>query len=121
MGKHFGSAVIMLAAIAVWLVFVYLYESGFWPIDDPLWFGMGLCLVSGGLAVFSGIRSYRASGRRMGYVVRAVLMLLMAAYTYSTIGTTTAAVLALSAIALGILAVVRIGALEPTPTRARTR
>ena len=94
-------AVTFLSGLAVWIVFFVLYLSG--NLLQGLWLNMALILVAAGLILFSGIRCKKAGGPRMGSIVRACVLLVLALLTNWKVGGIEAGILLAAAILLAIL------------------
>jgi hypothetical protein len=100
--KFLVSAVTFLTALLIWIAFFVLFLMGRWT--QGVWPAVILCLVVGGLVLFSSMRCRQLGGPTLGSVVRSVALLLMAFFTFWKIGIITAAVLLAAAIATGIQA-----------------
>jgi len=87
-----------LAGLAVWITFFVIYLSG--NLLQGLWLTSGLCLIAGGIVLFSGLRCKKAGGPRMGSIIRACVLLVLALLTYWKVGVVEAGILLVAAILL---------------------
>jgi hypothetical protein len=94
--KFFIPASTMLASLLVWVAFLILH-------GQSLWLGLGLCLASGGLMVFSAFSCRHVRGPRIGNFIRTGLLVIMTAITCWRAGIVETVVLALAAIVTGVL------------------
>ena len=99
--KFVVPATSFLAALAIWIAFFVLYQSG--NLSQGLWLTSALCLLAGGIVLFSGIRCKKAGGPRIGTIVRASVLLVLALLTYWKVGVIEAGILLVSAILLVFL------------------
>ena len=107
--KFFVPAATMVAGMLIWVAFLVLHETGIGVTGRSPWPEAGLCLVAGGLVVFSGVRCRQVGGPRMGNIVRTVLLIVAAAVTGWRVGTLAAGVLVAAAIATGVVALMATG------------
>ena len=102
--KFFLPASTMLASLITWIIFLILHEKCIIPDGQSLWLGLGLCMASGGLMVFSAFSCRHVRGPRIGNFIRTGLLAIMAAITCWRAGIIETTVLALAAIITGVLA-----------------
>ncbi len=104
-------AVSFVAAILIWVAFFVLHVVGSWVQGLAPWLGVALCLVVGGLILFSAVRCHLVGGPRVGIIARAGMLLLMAMFTFWKVGIIAACVLLAAAIVTGARAL--LGSYEP--------
>lgn len=109
--KFVVPAVSFLAAVFIWVTFFVLYLVGSWMQGLAPWLEVALCLVVGGLTLFSAVRCHQVGGPRVGSIVRAVVLLLMAVFTFWKVGIIAACVLLLAAVVTGARAL--LGSRQP--------
>jgi energy-converting hydrogenase Eha subunit C len=102
--KFFVPAATMLTGLFAWIVFLVLHEVVGGIFEQSVWLGAGLCLVVGGLILYSAISCRKADGPRVGSFVRIGFLVVMAAVTYWRIGIFAAAMLAVVATVILLLA-----------------
>jgi hypothetical protein len=110
--KFFVPAATMLTGLFAWIVFLVLHEAVGGIFEQSAWLGIGLCLVVGGLILYSAISCRNADGPRIGSFVRIGFLVVMAAVTYWRIGISAAVMLVAAAIAILILALSPTGQTE---------
>ncbi len=96
--KFIVPAVSFLSGVAIWIVFFVLHLTG--NLLQALWLNPGLNLLAGGLILFSGIRCKKAGGPRVGSIVRACVLLVLALLTYWKVGVIEAVILLAAAMVL---------------------
>ena len=94
-------AVSFIAAVLIWVAFFVLSVMSSWVQELAPWQKVALCLVVSGLILFSGVRCHQVGGPRVGGIVRSVVLLLMALFTFWKVGIVAACVLLAAAIILG--------------------
>ncbi len=94
-------AVSFIAGVLIWIAFYVLNLVGSWVQRLAPWLEVASCLLVGGLILFSAVRCYRAGGPRVGSIIRAAVLLLMAILTIWKVGNIAASVLLLAAILTG--------------------
>ena len=100
-------AVSFIAAVLIWVAFFVLYVMGRWVQGPGPWPEAGLCMVVGGLVLFSAVRCHQAGGPRVGSIVRAAVLLVMAIFTFWKVGIAAACVLLVAAIVIGARTLMR--------------
>jgi hypothetical protein len=96
--KFFLPASSMLASLLVWIIFLIFHKG------QSQWFGTGLCLAAGGLMVFSAFSCRHVRGPRIGNFIRTGLLVIMTAVTGWRGGIVETVVLAMAAVAVGVVA-----------------
>ena len=94
-------AVSFIVGVLVWVALLVLHVTGSRVQDPAPWLGVASCLVVGGLIFFSAVRCHQAGGPRVGGIVRAAALFLMALFTFWKIGIVAACVLLAAAIVTG--------------------
>ncbi|MFA7331383.1 MAG: hypothetical protein WC326_09960 [Candidatus Delongbacteria bacterium] len=102
--KFFLPAATFLSGFGLWLAYLAWTEWSCAVGEQPAWWGVGVCLLVGGLVVFSARACNRAGGPVLGSYVRGGLLLVLAALTVWRIGWLAGGVLALAALGVGCLA-----------------
>lgn len=97
-------AVSFIAAVIVWVALAFLPGIMGWESAQTSWLQTLLCLITGILMFISAARCRQVAGPRGGIIFRAILLLLMAVYTFWKIGIAAAFLLLVAAIACGVLA-----------------
>lgn len=93
-----------IAGVLIWVAFFVVNFVGRWVQRLAPWLEVASCLVVGGLILFSAVRCYKAGGPRVGSIVRAVVLLLMALLTIWKVGNMAACVLLVAAVLTGVRA-----------------
>ena len=104
-------AVSFIAGVLIWVAFYVLNLVGSWVQRLAPWLEVASCLVVGGIILFSAVRCYKVGGPRVGSIVRAAVLLLMALLTIWKVGNMAACVLLVAAILTGTRAL--MGAYQP--------
>jgi len=104
-------AVSMVSGVLIWVVFFVVNLVGSLVQRLAPWLEVASCLVVGGIILFSAVRCYKVGGPRVGSIVRAVILLLMALLTIWKVGNIAASVLLGAAIVTGALAL--MGTYQP--------
>jgi hypothetical protein len=97
-------AVSFIAGVLIWVAFYVVNLVGSWVQRLAPWLEVVSCLVVGSLILFSAVRCYKVGGPRIGSIVRAIVLLLMALLTIWKVGNIAASVLLGAAIVTGALA-----------------
>jgi hypothetical protein len=105
--KFFLPASSMLASMLVYALFLILHKTSRAHGGQPLWLDVGLCLFAALLMVFSAFSCRHVRGPRVGNFIRTVLLAIMAAITGWRAGIVETVVLAIAAIVVGILALMK--------------
>ncbi len=100
--KFIVPAAFFLGPVFIWIAAVVGYGSWF-ALSAP--FSMGLFFILGVMILFSGIRCLRAGGPRLGNIIRASVLLVLSVLTWWKAGSMAGIAMLLSAVILGILAV----------------
>lgn len=85
----------MLVGIAIWIAFLIIAGTNGEP-SARMQVMQGL--IVGGLFIFSALRCHHVGGPRVGSLVRAIVLLVLAVASYLKIGLLTAALLLIAAI-----------------------
>lgn len=109
--KFLVPAASFITAVLLWTALFVVYLSGSLTQEPELWLKAAISAVVGGLILFSGIRCYRAGGPKMGSIVRAMVLLVLALLTFWKSGPLEAAVLLV--FAAGLLVQAQTGRYEP--------
>ena len=104
-------AVSFIAGVLIWVAFYVINLVGSWVQRLAPWMEVVSCLVVGSLILFSAVRCNKVGGPRVGSIVRAVVLLLMALLTIWKVGNIASGVLLVAAIVTGALAL--LGAYQP--------
>jgi len=104
-------AVFFLAGVLIWVAFFVINLVGSLVQRLAPWLEVASCLVVGSLILFSAVGCYKVGGPRVGSIVRAVVLLLMALLTIWKVGNIAACVLLVAAILTGARAL--MGAYPP--------
>jgi len=104
-------AVTFIAGVLIWVSFYVLNLVGSLVQRLAPWLEVGACLVVGSLILFSAVRCYKVGGPRVGSIVRAAVLLIMALLTIWKVGNIAAFVLLVAAILTGARAL--IGTYKP--------
>jgi chromate transport protein ChrA len=99
--KFIVPAVSFLSGVAIWIVFFVLHLTG--NLFQALLLNAGLSLLAGGLILFSGIRCKKAGGPRMGSVIRASVLFVLALLTCWKVGVIEAVILLVASLVLVVL------------------
>jgi hypothetical protein len=94
-------AVSFVVAVLFWVAFFVLHLMGRLMPDLSPWLEVVVCLVVGGLVIFSGARCRQLGGPRVGFVVRSGVLLVMALFTFWKVGIIAGCVLLAAVIASG--------------------
>ena len=94
-------AVSFLTGVLIWVAFFVLYVVDRWVQGPAPWPEVALCMVVGGLGLFSAVRCHQAGGPRVGSIVRAAVLFVMAMLTFWKVGIVAACVLLVAAIVIG--------------------
>jgi hypothetical protein len=100
--KFMVPAGFFLGPVFIWIAAMVGYSSWF-ALSAP--FSVGLFFILGVLILFSGVSCQKAGGPRMGNIIRSCVLLVLALLTWWKAGVAAGAAMLLSAVALGILAV----------------
>ena len=100
-----------IAGVLIWVSFYVLNLVGNLVQRLVPWLEVMACLVVGSLILFSAVRCYKAGGPRVGSIVRAAVLLIMALLTIWKVGNIAAFVLLVAAILTGARAL--IGTYQP--------
>ena len=101
----------MLAGLFIWILMLLLHFSS---LELPMLIKVLMCLVAGGIVVYSGFFCRRVGGPRLGNIVRTILLLILAIITFWQIHLVAALILFVSALFTGALALA--GSVESTST-----
>lgn len=104
--KFVVPAISFVAGVLIWVAFFILNEVGSLVQRLAPWLEVALCLVVGGVILFSALRCHQVGGPRVGSVVRAAVLLLMAMLTFWKVGNMAAGILLVAAIVTGARALV---------------
>ena len=99
-------AVSFIAGVLIWVAFFVINLVGSWVQRLAPWLEVASCLVVGSLILYSALRCYKVGGPRVGSIVRAGVLLLMALLTIWKVGNIAAGVLLVAAILTGARALV---------------
>lgn len=102
--KLFLPGVTLLLGIILWIIFFFwqkvINDLSGWSFRINIIF----CFVIAGFFVYSAISCRRATGGRTGNTIRAVLLIILAAFTYLNIDFYTSLILAITAVITGVMA-----------------
>jgi len=100
--KFIVPAAFFLGPVFILIAAVVGYGSWF-ALSAPL--SVGLFFLLGAMILFSGIRCQKAGGPRMGNIIRSSVLLVLSVLTWWKAGTAAGAAMLLSAVILGLVAV----------------
>lgn len=100
--KFIVPAVFFLGPVFAWIAAILGHDS--W-LSLSAGYSAGLFFLLGVLILFSGVRCQRAGGPRMGNVIRASVLLVLAVVTWWKAGVMACVAMLLSAVVLGLIAV----------------
>ncbi len=98
-------ATTFLSGLAIWLLLLILHETG--VLMNTMGMQLATGLLTGGLLVFSGYRCRKALGPRVGNVIRAGVLIVMALISFWRIGDLAAGLLLASSIPTAIFALLK--------------
>jgi len=103
-------AVTFLGGIAIWITVLLVIGTR----EFIMWQEVLTGFVTGGFIFFSGYRCRKVDGPRGGNVFRTIILLVLAILSYLFIGTVSAVILTVAAIATGILI---LGKVQPVQSK----